>query len=257
MSTLYKLYKEQKKKELSNQFIEDAFQEMLKKEKELLPYITGFEICEEEGKLLGGYSNYQRKIEIHKKNIESQISNVNTNLIALEVIRHEMEHARNLKILEEDKKDIESLVIKYSLKDYAIEKGWDYPTFQTPFELWMLPYRIKENYEVNPGERLAEIKATKYLVNLLKNERRSEDLLHARSMLYYSFIRGYKDNRYYLDAPTYQFLLKTDMLHELKWLINRVAKKDYSFEARITYGLPITTEEYQRDVLQKVKLKKK
>ena len=257
MSTLYKLYKEQKRKELSNQFIEDAFQEMIQKEQDLLPYITGFEICEKEGNLLGGYSNYQRRIEIHKKTIESQISKVNTNLLALEVIRHEMEHARNLKILEEDKKDIESLVIKYSLKDYAIEKGLDFPSFYTPFELWMLPYRIKESYEVNPGERLAEIKANKYLVNLLKNERRSEDLLHARSMLYYSFIRGYKDNRYYLDAPTYQFLLKTDMLHELKWLINRVNKNDYSFETRITYGLPITCKEYQTDVLQKVKLKRK
>lgn len=257
MSTLYKLYKEQKTKELSNQFIEDAFQEMIKNEKELLPYITGFEVCEERGNLLGGYSNYQRKIEIYKKNIESQISDVNTNLIALEVIRHEMEHARNLKKLEEDRKDIESLVIKYSLKDYAIEKGLDFPSFYTPFELWMLPYRIKENYEVNPGERLAEIKATKYLVNLLKNERSSEDLLHARSMLYYSFIRGYKNNRYYLDAPTYQFLLKTDMLHELKWLINRVNKNNYSFETRLTYGLPVTSQEYQRDILQKVKLKKK
>ncbi len=122
---------------------------------------------------------------------------------------------------------------------------------------FFLRINTKANYETDPGERLAEIKAWKYMVNLLKNQRTSDDLLKARTMLYASYIRGYKDNRYYLDPPTYEFLLKTGMFYPFNWLKNRVEKKDYSFETRITYGLPITKEEYDEKVLQKVKLKRK
>ena len=46
------------------------------------------------------------------------------------------------------------------------------------------------------------------------------------------------------------------MLHEFYWLKNRIEDKDYCFQTRLMYGLPLTTEEYQEKTLQKVKLKK-
>ena len=46
------------------------------------------------------------------------------------------------------------------------------------------------------------------------------------------------------------------MLHELYWLKNRIEDKDYCFQTRLMYGLPLTAEEYQEKTLQKVKLKK-
>ena len=254
---LYELYRKQQYQDLTKDFIQDAFSIMMQKEKDLLPYITDFKVQEREDNLLGSYSNYEKQIIIYQETINTLKTPMNSNLMAIEVIRHEMEHARNLKTLEEGRKDIESLVVSYSLKDYAIEQELDYSTFSSPLDLWMLTLKIKENYETNPGERLVEIKAAKYLVNLLKNQRISDDLLQARRLLYYSYIRGYKNNRYYLDAPTYQFLFETNMLQELKRLRKRVESKNYTLEKRLTYGLPLTYKEYDEKVLQKVKLQRR
>ena len=112
---------------------------------------------------------------------------------------------------------------------------------------------------VDPEERLSEIKAWKYLVNLLKNQRTTPDLLTARSNLYYAYVRGYKDNGYYIDAPTYQYLLKMGMYHQYYLFKRRVEEeKDYSFETRLTYGLPLNSStEYDKKILEKVRLRKR
>ena len=145
----------------------------------------------------------------------------------------------------------------YSLRSYAMEHGLDYsPNVDNLFKSF-LDISIKMNYELDPGERLADIKACKYMVNLLKNQRRTEDLLLARGMLYYAYARGYNDNGYYLDPPTYDFLLKTGMYREHYWLKNRVNAKDYCFDTRITYGLPVTYTEYKRGISEKTKVLKK
>ena len=120
-----------------------------------------------------------------------------------------------------------------------------------------LYYDTKLCYETDPGERIADIKACKYIVNLLKNQNNTDELLIARGMLYYAYTRGYKDNGYYLDPPTYDFLLKTGMYREHYWLKNRVNAKDYCFDTRITYGLPVTYTEYKRGISEKTKVLKK
>ena len=252
---LYEKFMEEKNTPLTKRFIEDSFNIMIREEPELEPSINDFRVVRASEKNLGTYSNENRVIRINQKNIERQGGNEQLN--ALEVIRHEMEHARALKKFYEGRDDIESLIINYSLRDYAMMMGMDrFPNLDNlswPY----LKFNKKENYEIDPGERLAEIKAWKYMVNFLKNQRKTDDLLTARSNLYYAYIRGYLNNRYYLDAPTYEFLRKTGMYHNYHWLKNRVDKKDYSFETRITYGLPITYQEHEEKVLKKVLLKKR
>jgi len=253
---VYTLLKENENKRLKKDFIYDSFDEMIAKEPELIPYIKDFRIIEAPGKALGSYSHEERTISINKRLIERQLL-VNKHMIAQEVIRHEMEHARNYKTLHEGKDDIESLVISCALRSIAMKKGLDrYPNLDhlNPDFLLM---ETKMNYTTDPGERLAEIKAWKYMVNLLKNQRRTKDLLDARTMLYYSYIRGYRDNRYFLDSPTFDFLMSTGMFHNAKWLKKRIDQKNYSFETRITYGLPVTYEELDQKVLEKVKLQKR
>ena len=255
--TLYKLYKLEKGKELDNQFIFDAYTIFMEREKNLSPYVKDFEISDEISNCYGKYSNENRKITLYKnviRKIEEQ--NINPNLMALQVLRHELEHARNLKTLYEGRSDIESLIVSYSLQDYALDYGLVPFSIYNDFDRILLRYEIQANYGVDPGERIADIKACKYLVNLLKNQRMSEDLLTARKMLYYSYIRGYKDNRYYLDAPTFRFLLNTNMLYAFKCLNQRINEQNYTFEKRLMYGLPLTYHEYDSKILQKVKLKK-
>ncbi len=251
---LYDWYMQHKNKDLTKEYLINSFELMIKEERELLLYIHDFQIIEEENDIWGTYSNDTKEISINKNNIEKL---TNSELYGLETIRHEMEHARNLKILEERRQDIETLVISYALKDYALKNGIDLHTNIDHLNLILLRYDILNNYETNPGERLAEIRAWKYLINLLKTQRTSLDLLTARKGLYYSYIQGYENNRYYLEAPTYQFLLNTKMFHEYYWLEKRVKKNDYSFETRLMCGLPLTEKEYNQKILQKVKLQKK
>ncbi len=252
---MYKLYQEQKKEPLTDEFIEKAFDIMMEDESELIPYIQDFRIRDFSEKLLGVYCNEDRSIHINKKAISKQP--INPQLIALHVLKHELEHARNLKSLYEGRKDIESTLVYYSLRAYAMEHDLDYEPNLDNLYPRFLAFNTKLNYEFDPGERIADIKSCKYLVNLLKNQKDTDELLISRGMLYYAYIRGYKDNRYYLDSPTYEFLLKTGMFHDHYWLKNRVDKKCYNFDTRITYGLPITQQEYDHEIINKVKLYKK
>ena len=252
---IYELYKKYQENPLDNNFINKAFENMLEEENELIPYIKDFKINNNSNRLLGSYSNEERIITINKDLIEKQP--YNHQLYALHIIKHELEHARNLRTLYKGKEDIESTIIYYSLRSYAMEHNIDYYPNLDNLDKGLLDIGITINYQYDPGERLADIKASKYIVNLIKNERNTTDLLFARMMLYYAYTRGYKNNGYYLDPPTYEFLLKTGMFHNHYWLKNRVNKKNYSLNTRITYGLPITYKEFNNDIPQKVKVYKK
>ena len=76
-------------------------------------------------------------------------------------------------------------------------------------------------------------------------------------MLYYSYIRGYKDNGYYLNAPTYEYLLELGLYREYKILKERVEKNNYSLETRLLNGLPIKYKEYDKGVLRMTRLRLK
>ena len=255
---LYALLKEYKSKELDNDFINKSFELMMKERKELIPYIKKMEIKKMPDNYLGSYSDEERIIRVDKeKMIEEETTVKNKKILAMQILRHELEHAKQLRNLYQGKDDIESAIIRYSLKEYAIRNGLVRPWEYEARELNMMSMKKRENYAIDPGERLAEINAWKFIVNLIKNQKYTEDLLTARSMLYYSYSRGYEDNEYYLDPPTYEYLLNLGLYHDYYLLKKRVKKKDYSYETRLTYGLPLTYEEYEKDILKKVKLRKR
>ena len=116
---------------------------------------------------------------------------------------------------------------------------------------------IKANKKISPDERIAEIQAWKYVVNLIKNKRRTDDLLYARSMLYYAYTDGYNNNGYYLESPTLEFLIRTDLVDEYCYIKRRMERENYTFDTRLTTGLPVTQEEYDKGILQKVRLQKR
>jgi hypothetical protein len=253
-NNLYELYLDYKDRDIDDNFIIKAYDYIASKEQDLLSYIQDFSISDEDSTSFGLYSNENKTITINKKRInENEVIAKNT--LGLSVIKHEIEHAKNLKKLEEFRDDIETKMILYSLRSYAIASGLD-ATKMNKMDLVMLALNTKINHEIDPGERIAYIKSWKYVVNLLKNQNKTKELLDARTMLYSSYIRGYNDNRYYLDCPTYSFLFETNQLQDLKLLRNRIVKKDYSFDTRLLYGLPITYQEYNQDILDKSRLKK-
>ena len=253
---LYALLKSYEDKELDDNFINEAFELMIKN-LNINDYISDFSI-DNNSIQLGSYSNMDKKIKINKDHImECNHVVKNKKLLTLEVIRHELEHAKQLKKLYNWQKDIESSIIDYSLRSYKLIEGLVIPFDQIEYEPNFLELKKKQNYTIDPGERLAEINSWKYIINLIKNQNHTDDLLQSRTMLYKSFIRGYKDNGYYLDPPTYEFLLKLGLYRDLYLLKQTVDQQKYCFNTRLTYGLPLTYDEYNNDILKKVKLKRK
>ena len=243
---------------LDDDFINRAFEIIMKDEKELEPYILDFEVKVEDNPRLGSYNNETKEIHVNPDNIRTFEGVTNKKLLALNVLRHEIEHARNLQRLYEFRSDIESTIVKYSLMEYAIDHKLAPITSFDQIDPFGMAYRKKENYQIDPGERLADIKAWRYLVNLLKNQRRTNDLLEARRSLYYAYIRGYENNGWYLNAPTYEYLLKMGLYHEYYLFKKRVEEKQYAVDSRLMYGLPLVYgDEYDKEILRKVKLQKR
>ena len=261
--TLYSLLMSYQGKELDDNFVNAAYELMMENEESLDEFITDFKVVNDNDYRLGAYSTDTRVIQINRENIASTSPDYvpNKKILALQVIRKMMEHARNIQRLHECRDDIESTVIRYSLRSYALEHGldkWD-PFDKVDFVSLTYGGRKLEYRNLDPEERLVDIRSWKYLVNLLKNQRRTSDLLSARSNLYYSYVRGYNDNGFYIDAPTYQYLLKMGMYHQYYLFKRRVEEeKKYSFETRATYGLPLKNEsEFDAKILEKVRLQRK
>lgn len=244
--------------DLDESFCEKAFEIMLDKEPQLEEWAKAVMVTnDEDNDFLGLYDVDTKLITINLRNVLADENVYNKKILALEVLRHELEHARNVLKLYECREDIESVVLRASLKKYAIEHGLDISRTFDKIDPLSFVYHKKENYDFDPDERLAEINAWRYIVNLLKNQRRGIDLLNARRMLYYSYIKGYKDRRDVLLAPTYKYLLNTGLYHQLYLLNKRVEAKDYSLETRLRCGLPINQKEHDEDALTKVKLMKR
>ncbi len=256
--SLYNIYLAYREKLIDDDFINKVYELMIQKEPYLLPYINDFKISEDKNETRGTYSPKDKVITIYKGSINGIVHD-QKGITGIETIKHEMEHAKNARKLDERRTDIESRVLQYSA--YLYSKISDLMARETnkneSIDLLSLLCTRTINYDYDPDERLAEIRAWRYVINLLKNQRNSEDLLFARLNLRNNYVRGYKDNGYYLECPTYTYLLNTGQIRELKQLKNAVESKNYSFENRVLYGLPLTYKEYDKGILDKVLLQRK
>ena len=256
MKPLYQLlYKEYEGKPLDDRFIEHAYNRMMEEERELEPFISGLDINHKREKCFATYNERTGLITINRKPIRKYTND--DKIKALAFLRHEIEHARNIKTYLEGREDLESIILRYTLKPYGINRGLipRPKEYESDFDLKYFYMKIKENTSIDPDERLAEIRAWNYMVNLLKNQRTTKDLLTARTGLYKAYSAGYEDNRYYLESPTFQFFLNVGLLQEHNWLKKRFRNHNYSFDTRILYGLPVTYREYTNKILQKTRLR--
>ena len=157
---IYALLKSYDKKELDDNFINEAFNLMMK-EININDYVSDFRIDNKISNL-GSYSNMEQDIKINRdKIIEENHPVQNKKLLTLEIIRHELEHAKQLKKIHEMQQNIESTIIDYSLKPYVLIEGLTLPYDKIEYEPLFLELKKKQNYTTDPGERLAEINAWK------------------------------------------------------------------------------------------------
>ena len=254
---IYRLLKEYEGQELTDDFIEIAFN-IISQYYDLYFYAKDVEISDTD-RSLGEYDKERRIVIVNKENIlragprNGLKMNIDKKLLTLEVLRHEIEHAVHLKKLYELKNDVESRIIRSSLRNYALNHGLAKPKSFVEMDPYYLMERKQDGYGIDPAERLAEIRGWKFIINLIKNSRTSEDLIYARNMLYYAYAKGYIKSGYFR-VPTYDFLINMGLVDEYKELNELVNDSRYSFSTRVTLGLPITHEEYTQSIRKKAKI---
>ena len=271
---LYKLFMDYQRRELDKQFIDEAYAMMIEDDPSLKPFIKKMDVSDDDNKDLGTYSGDDKEIIVYKRMIMEKPNQVieNKKLQALRVLRHEIEHARSFQKLSKRRNDIETEIIDYSLKDYPYMDWLESLPQKDREEVLYRWFTKKRNYLIDPEERLVDIRALKYLVNMLKSQKQTPDLLMARKALYFAYTRGYRKNGYYIDPPTYQFLLKMGLFREYYLLKKKVEnipddyvqetdkkqdeKEKYAFETRLLYGLPLREQEFEQGILGKVRLVK-
>ena len=69
-------------------------------------------------------------------------------------------------------------------------------------------------------------------------------------------MRGYEDNGYYLEPPTYTYLRRNNMGYEEGMLSELVKNTGFSLDSRLLYGLPISYDEVPIIISDKAKVRK-
>ncbi len=233
---------------------------------------TGFESQES---VAASYNAGKKLITLSKKGIDNLVRNrmehsylfsgieydLYMNLLATQIILHELEHANQKKIARTgsdmeskilmisdvcDMEKIEKLVRsqKINLLDavlYGHVKAEEYK--KTYFQL----------YIYSPLERLAEIKSYQQIIDVLNmfNQYSKRVIEFEETCKLENMIRGYDD---YSFSPTILFLTelkKQEQLKQFDWYSDnpeealKLSKQHYSLEERLKYGLPTSNDEQE------------
>lgn len=177
------------------------------------------------------------------------------NLLITQIILHELEHANQRKIVDNEQ-TLEAQILRLSLLDYEIKQilknKYIDESIITYAKAKMQVYN--DNYAIAPHERLAQIKSYQEILNLLTQIKKYvPNLLEfEQTNKLENLLRGfYQESEIY--SPTAAYLIqngKSQMLHEFNWYdedyhkLLEKSKANYSFEDRLKYGLMIDEEEF-------------
>lgn len=220
--------------------------ELLINSKQLEEYILNIDVQQIGSNKLASYSNYARKITLYANVVDTMLHDIEKtikidnifeiclykNLSLLQVILHELEHANQEKILYSNN-TLESFLLRIS---------------QLVLENDLL-------YEYKPEERLAEIKSFEDVVTLF-------NMLEIKTFNLSSILetdklqrqlRGYHFINNKVNIPLFTYFIlgnKENLLSAFEWYLCDYDKcleqvsKEYSFNQRLFYGFPISTNEY-------------
>lgn len=209
---------------------------------------------------LASYHAYTKRITIYSNTIDSMIEkiekdvkldyklskNLYKNLTILQIILHELEHANQIRILNKEK-NVESYLLCYStIIDY--NKCVDADLL----------------YNLNPEERLADIKSYDEVINIYNLlEYNDQELLKLLEKDYNNkLLKAFNFKNNNISSPTIKFFKLADKLYILDYfdwyddnqeLMYQNSKKLYDLDERLLYGFPVKKEEYlnKKKVLKK------
>ena len=110
--SLYNIYLAYREKLIADDFINKVYELMIQKEPYLLPYINDFKISEDKNETRGTYSPKDKVITIYKGSINGIVHD-QKGITGIETIKHEMEHAKNARKIDDDLYDLIFSVIFY------------------------------------------------------------------------------------------------------------------------------------------------
>lgn len=214
--------------------------EVLVVEKKLNDYISDISIQQIRSNSLASYSTYTKKITIYTeminkmtKDIEKNILNISEfeailykNLLILQILLHEVEHANQQKIAYNDN-TLEALIIRLS---YLINNGYD-----------------ESLYEYCPEERLAEIKTFEEILTLINHIDKKlitlPEIIETEKLK--RQLRGYHYKNKFITIPIVDYFTignRKELLDTFD--LSNSCFKDYELNDRCKYGFPISINEY-------------
>lgn len=265
---------------LSKSNMEDIF-EIIRDENSLKDYCNTIKFNELKEKTLGEYRRYTKKIEVdYNKAILREYSNYfESNLMLLEIIIHELEHAKQHRIIKSDVNDkygfIEKILLESCLNIYRLnEQPAPWPDSDIKYlenlgiernvdslkKLAKLQYSL---YCYAPNERMAEINSFYQLKKMLEEYGDPENILDNIELnLNKHFIRGYKkmNDEENIIPPSYRFLTKMGFDNIIPTIEN-LEKQYFDYPQynlyKMLYGLNVDEDFLNKKLLKVKNLMKK
>lgn len=197
------------------------------------------------------------------------------NLVISQVILHELEHAHQAKIMDQEN-TLEANILRASKISINSDEIADlvakgYEKEQILIHMLSRKRIAQQNYRTNyllaPNERLAEINSYQEILNSLSHIKEYVPNLteFEQSNKLESLLRGFDYEFGFLNSPTLSYLSKNGnpaTLSSFDWYDKNYfkclekTKKNYPLEDRLKYGLMIDDEEFDQS-LKMLKLSKK
>ncbi len=218
----------------------DKIIDIITNKKSLHKYISYAEFSGDFINNLGSFDINNKKITLYShmikemvQDIESDLKNISDfekrlyeNFMILQIILHEVEHANQYKIIDEDN-TLESFLLRLSFNiDENLKDG---------------------SYDLCPEERLAEIKSFDEIISLITLfDGKYINLLNiVNADLLKRMMNGYHYHNEALNIPINDYFFncnKKNYMFSFDYL-NKI-KNDYCFVDRCKFGFPISNDEY-------------
>lgn len=273
----------------------EKFVEFVVNSKSLNKYVCGLQILPEKkgriknGMSLASYRPFSKTICVYTNGINEMLKRKERykvlfndveqifykNLIISQIILHELEHANQRKIIDNEKGlepeilKLSAVYIDFNIRIKLIEAGYSIEEIKIYF-LSKNAKKIenyKKNYLIAPEERLAQIKSYQEILDLLSHIKEYVPNLieFEQTNKIENLLRGFDYDLCYISSPTISYLHQNGNSQALKrfdWYDENYLKcleksKDtYSLVDRLKYGLMIDENEFDR-CTEIIKLSKK
>lgn len=213
-----------------------------------------------------GIADLQAYAIVSETEIDAQLDSTFEKLLYVnfkitEVICHELEHALQFKTKHSDRQDSDAIltricyaicspkiILSLLMKGSSLKQISDYLTDNTNNYI--------KNYDIDPLERMAEIKTLRFIREIIEPIKEKVPNLYQIKFndVITEYIKGYEQTSSTIISPTWKYLQKMQHGNDLQKfsfynqnneVMQKKLFKQHNLTERLIYGFPITEDEYQ------------